>query len=252
MISCGPSGLSRGIFSGLMGLQTGMTVNHMFDSSHKQAGITVDDNVYLVGECEVQYDEIDVAWGRSPVNTTADIALLKLQDTYCAADNMITVETSDGGKVICELRLATTIEIGQRVLIVNRFNEKSIGRIHQDRCNRRAADGRFLENVITIRDASIKSDGTCRRITEKGDSGALVTSTPKRDARGIDYVLVYGVSIGYFETDNQMYPDEPYESCTVINRLPDILSAVAAIKDQTFDFIRPRQQPDSGFFEPRR
>ena len=153
LISCGPNGLSGGIFSGLIGLQTGMTVNHLFDSNHKQVGITKDDNLYLVGECEDQYGEIDVAWDDyDQVNTTADIALLKLQGTYCAEDNMITVKTLDGGTTTCELRLATTFAVGQPVLIINRFNEYRIGWIHQDRCYRRAQDGRFLKNVITIRD----------------------------------------------------------------------------------------------------
>ena len=76
-----------------------------------------------------------------------------------------------------------------------------------------------------------------------------MTSTPQRDANGIYHVLVYGVSIGYFESDIQL-PDELYESTTVINRLPDILHAVTRIKGQRIDFIRPEPR-DSGFFEQR-
>jgi hypothetical protein len=194
----------------------GITVGHLFEAvgteCHRRASPWFPVNM-LVGSCALKLSCVDIV--SSIRKTTADLALIKLN--YCSL-NVIHVDGREYKLKLYRGKLHKQ-KTGTTVAIVTKDGDVRCGEV---------ADFLFtidklgLHNTISIVDRHGKSS----RLNDLGDSGALVTSVPDRN--GPDVLYVYGMVIGYYESQDGL------QSNTVAIRLWDVLQCISDSPELNF------------------
>lgn len=205
------------IYSGTVRLQEsverGVTVGHLFEDVGLECTLHCNSSSSLasVGRCCTKITFIDLV--DSLRKTTADLALL---DVFCPADNTITI---DGVTYVLKLCQALPNSVDATNVAILSYN----GQIRQ---------GQLVSTVFTISALGLYNtlsivdpDNKRSRVNSAGDSGALVISVP--DPNGSREVIIYGMVIGYFESEDGT------QSKTVATRLSDILNYIVKMSQFT-------------------
>ena len=197
------------LYSGSVKLQgnieRGLTVGHLFEDVGLECSVHSSSLRVSVGRCQSKIGFIDLT--DSLRKTTADLALL---DVYCPAENTIVIDN-----VTYLLRLSQGFSHSvdcPSVAILSYNGDLRHGEVVSTLFTISALG---LYNTLCI----VDPDNSWSRVNNPGDSGALVISVPDPTAAAKE-VVVYGMVIGYFETDDGT------ESKTIATRLWDILHYV--------------------------
>ena len=191
----------RFLFSGAINLQ-GLTVAH---GSKTEENILVDD--VAVGTCRESY--LEPLTRQSGERLHADLALLKLNPQRCLIDNTVRWPLGIQPKTFrIKIYKGPEVPKDTKVMILDQRSEFQYGVIRRPH----ETDKRL--KVYDVQ-AICRSDGTVdTRITQEGDSGALVMSYPDNDSH---VVYVYGIVTGILKNENDN------SSYTVANRLWDVI-----------------------------
>jgi len=218
------------LYSGSVKLQgaveRGLTVGHLFEDVGLECTVRCSSlpSTVSVGSCHTKLTFIDLV--ESLRKTTADLALL---DVFCPVDNNIVIND-----------VAYQLKLYQGFLNCIDCHKVAIlsdnGRIRYGQMDSTlftvAALG--LYNTLSI----VDPDNNWSRVNNPGDSGALVISVP--DPNVHREIMVYGMVIGYFESDDGT------QSKTIATRLWDILSYVSKISQFAYDPV----SLESGYVSP--
>ena len=186
-------------------IERGLTVGHLFEDVGLECSVHSASSGVSVGRCQCKISFIDLA--DSLRKTTADLALL---DVYCPAENTIVI---DNATYLLRLSRGFSQSVDcPSVAILSYNGDLRRGEVVSTLFTISALG---LYNTLCI----VDPDNSWSRVNNPGDSGALVISVPDPSA-ACNEVVVYGMVIGYFETDDGS------ESKTIATRLWDILHYV--------------------------
>jgi len=187
-------------------IERGLTVGHLFENVGLECKLLRNDPSTLVsvGRCRAKIAFIDLV--DSLRKTTADLALL---DVFCRAENTLVIND-----VSYLLKLCQGLSNSEQCLNVAILSSNGQIRYGQLVSTLFTISAQGLFNTLSV----VDPDNGWSRVNSPGDSGALVISVP--DPRSSNEVLVYGMVIGYFESDDRL------QSTTVATRLWDVLNYV--------------------------
>ena len=219
-ISCGEGFF---LFSGaVINSERGLTVAHATEQGEvimlvsNQASSAVD---RTIGQCLETYDNLKQ---RSGEKLSADLALLKLNSEKCLVDNTVRWPIPSGRTLRIKLYKGQKVPDDTAVMILDQNGYFQTGSIRRDHLTDKLK-GHDLHNVLAI---SVKKGEKEVSITQKGDSGALVTSLPSNEN---ELVYVYGIVTGiYTEPTND-------GSHTVANSLWEVIHELCTNCDYLTD-----------------
>jgi len=188
------------------GLERGLTVGHLFENVDLECTMQCSPSwsSVSVGRCHAKIPAVDLV--DSLHKTTADLALL---DVFCPADNTIVIDNVTYMLKLHEGFLSPGDS--PKVAILSDNGQLRYGQVDSTLFTVNALG---LYNTLTI-----VNPYNWSRVNNPGDSGALVISLP--DPNVSRHVVVYGMVIGYFESDDGT------QSKTVATRLWDVLNVVS-------------------------
>lgn len=199
------------LYSGSVKLQgsveRGLTVGHLFEDVGLECTVLcscTSSSSVCVGRCQMKFAVVDLV--DSLRRTTADLALL---DVFCPAQNTIDIDN-----VTYLLHLYQGFLDPRHCPKVAILSDNAQVRYGQVASTLFTVSSLGLYNTLSI----VDPDNRWSRVNNPGDSGALVTSVPDPDSSR--EIVVYGMVIGYFESEDGT------QSTTVATRLWDILSYV--------------------------
>lgn len=217
--------LYSGSICGINLMEHGLTVGHLFDKVGTECLCRHEDTspaVGAVGMCVYKADVVDLV--NSLRKTTADLALMKIG---CSSHNIVVV---DGRPYAIRLYRGTLdIRHVSDVAILSFDGQLRYGRVTSTLFTNGCVG---LHNTMVIVDPT---QATQTRVNDPGDSGALVISVPDPTQ---SEVVVYGMVIGYFESDDRS------QSKTVATRLCDILEHII---HSDLDFAAPHMECSGGY-----
>ena len=195
------------LYSGYINLtpniKSAMTVGHLFERVDVCCHCLSTKEV--IGACKIKVPEINLKMvGR----TTADLAFCQLSESVLPK-NKISYKDAMYEIELCKDHLDQS-HVPIDVMILCKSGKLRFGRIVDTYCT--------LKDVSLFNTFKIISPDCEARITEDGDSGALVLS-PFVSSRG--KLLVYGMVIGYWESE------ESIKSHTVAIRLWDVINELS-------------------------
>jgi len=205
------------------GIERGLTVGHLFENAGLECTVQFGSSTssMSVGRCHAKISIVDLI--DSLHKTTADLALL---DVFCPAKNTVVIDN-----VTYVLRLHEGFLSPMdcpKVAVLSDNGQLRHGQIDSTLFTVGALG---LYNTLTIVDL----DYSQSRVNSPGDSGALVISAP--DANVSRDVVVYGMVIGYFESEDGT------QSKTVATRLWDVLNFIG----KTSQYHVPPHSLESGY-----
>ena len=201
-------GESGGIlFSGAISSELGLTVAHGTEKNDE----LLSSYGYEIGKCLTSYNELTT---QNNEIITADLALLKLYRKNVRLNNTVEHDRQLYNiKIYRNPNPHVLVPPVTTVLILQKNTKFTKGKIHgvHHKDIRSRVSQLHLHKVMTI---------TCEerqeKVTEEGDSGALVMLYPKDN----DNVLyVYGIVIGVYIPDER----DPSRTYTVASQLPDVM-----------------------------
>ena len=187
-------------------IERGLTVGHLFEDIGLECTVHCNSlsSSVSVGRCHTKITFVDLV--DTLRKTTADLALL---DVFCQVENTVVI---DNVTYLLKLHHGfLNTKHCPRVAILSDSGQLRYGQVDSTLFTVSALG---LYNTLSI----VAPDNSWSRVNNPGDSGALVISVP--DPKVGNELLVYGMVIGYFESDDGT------QSKTVATRLGDILNYV--------------------------
>jgi len=208
------------LFSGtLIDAKTGITVAHGFDHVGERvfatSGSAAELAQEIIGKCR---EKIDIIRLQSR-NVTADLAVIDLEPDFNVWNNTV---PWPGAEIRVKMYRGDSIPNNKRVMILNQDGKYCYGAIRRhlftDITDALAANRYY--NVLAV---SSEDEMKEVAITKKGDSGALVMSTPEDNP---DVVFVYGIVIALYSNEDKD------TSLTIANSLCDVVRNVGSFHQQ--------------------